>query len=198
MKRLGTAIAMVIAAASACALAQTPMTGGTMTATAPGKGVAVNTVEVTAKVEAVDRATRTVTLKAADGHERTITVGPEVKNFKHIKVGDLVAVRYVEALTLELKKGGKAIVARTDSMMGAKAKPGEKPAAGVGRQVHVTADVVAVDPATQTVTLRGPKRTVDLKLSDPEQFKLVSVGDQVDATYTEAMAISVEPSTGMK
>jgi len=57
---------------------------------------------------------------------------------------------------------------------------------------------VAVDPATQTVTLRGPNHTVELKLSDPAQFKLVSVGDQVEATYTEAMAISVEPSTGMK
>src|SRR5271155_2959690 len=97
MKRLGIAIAMVIAAASACALAQTPMTGGTMTATAPGKGVAVNTIEITAAVEAVDKAARTVTLKGADGHERTITVGPRVKNFKQIKVGDLVAVRYVEA-----------------------------------------------------------------------------------------------------
>jgi len=198
MKRLGITIAMIIAAASAGALAQTPMTGGSMTATAPGKGVAVNTVEITATVEAVDKATRTVTLKGADGHERTITLGPKVKNFKQIEVGDQVTVRYVEALTLELKKGGKAIVARTDSTTGARAKPGEKPAAGIGRQVRVTADVIAVDPATQTVTLRGPKHTVDLKLSDPDQFKLVNVGDQVEATYTEAMAISVAPATAMK
>jgi hypothetical protein len=29
---------------------------------------------------------------------------------------------------------------------------------------------------------------------DPKQFALVSVGDQVEATYTEAAAISVEPA----
>ncbi len=194
MKRLGIAAAVIIAAASAGALAQTPMTGETMTATAPGKGVAVNTIELTATVEAIDKATRTVTLKGEDGREHTITVGPKVKNFSHIKVGDQVIARYVEALTLELKKGGTAIVARTDTMQGAKAKPGEKPAGAVGRQVHVTADVIAVDPATQTVTLRGPNHTVELTLHDPAQFKLVSVGDQVEATYTEAVAIAVKPA----
>ena len=50
------------------------------------------------------------------------------------------------------------------------------------------------DPLTQTVRLRGPTRAVDLRVHDPEQFKLVAVGDQVEATYTEAVAISVEPA----
>jgi hypothetical protein len=35
-------------------------------------------------------------------------------------------------------------------------------------------------------------------MRDPEQLKLVKVGDQVDATYTEALAISVEPATAKK
>jgi hypothetical protein len=35
---------------------------------------------------------------------------------------------------------------------------------------------------------------IDLKVRDPEQFKLVSVGDQVEATFTEASALSVEPA----
>jgi len=51
-----------------------------------------------------------------------------------------------------------------------------------------------VNKKQQTVTLRGPKRTVDLKVRDPEQFKLIKVGDQVEATYTEAVAISIEPA----
>ena len=125
-------------------------------------------------------------------------IAAEVKNFDQIKVGDKVALRYMEALSLELKKGGTAPVARTDSTMGATAKPGEKPAAGVGHQIHVTANVVAIDAATQTVTLKGPKQTVDLHVADPEQFKLVKVGDQVEATYTEAVALSVEPAAAKK
>jgi hypothetical protein len=59
----------------------------------------------------------------------------------------------------------------------------------------VVADVVAVDAAKQSVRLRGPQRTVDLKVKDPEQFKLIKVGDQVEATFTEAVAISVEPAS---
>ena len=55
------------------------------------------------------------------------------------------------------------------------------------------ADVIAVDPKRSTITLRGPKRTVELKVRDPQQFELVKVGDQVQATYEEAVALSVEP-----
>jgi hypothetical protein len=43
------------------------------------------------------------------------------------------------------------------------------------------------------VTLRGPKRTVDVKVRDPEQFKLIAKGDQIEATYTEAIAVAVTP-----
>jgi hypothetical protein len=48
------------------------------------------------------------------------------------------------------------------------------------------------------VTLKGPKQTVDLKLNDPEQFKLVKVGDQVEATYAEALAVAVQPVAAKK
>jgi hypothetical protein len=199
MNKLSTLITAIVAAISLSALAQTPAaTGGSMTATAPGKGVAANVVEITASVQAVNKADRTVTIKGPRGHAETVEVGPEVKNFDQIKVGDRIALRYVEALSLELKKGGKTPVARTDSAMGATAKPGEKPAAGLGRQIHVVANVVAVDAATQTVSLKGPKQTVDLHVDDPEQFKLVKVGDQVEATYTEAVALSVEPVAAKK
>jgi Cu/Ag efflux protein CusF len=188
-------VAAVLAGTSVGVFAQAPAAqGGTMTATAPGKGVAANVVEITATVQEVNKADRTVTIKGPKGNVDTVTVGPEVKNFDQIKVGDQVALRYVAALSLELKKGGKAPVERTDSMMSGTAKPGEKPAAGAGRQVQVTANVVAVDAATQTVTLKGPQRTVSLHVGDPAQFKLVKVGDQVEATYTEAVALSVEPA----
>jgi hypothetical protein len=109
-------------------------------------------------------------------------------------VGDLVVVRYFEALTLELKKGGSGIRERTELDLADAAQPGERPAAGSAHEVHVTADVIAVDPQTQTVRLRGPTRVVDLKVHDPKQFELAQVGDQVEATYIEAAVISVEPA----
>ena len=54
-------------------------------------------------------------------------------------------------------------------------------------------DVVDVDAAKQSVTVRGPQRTVDIKVRDPEQFKRIAKGDQLEATYTEAVAIAVTP-----
>ena len=185
----------LVAAATVPAFAQKPeATGATTTETAPGKGTVTNVAKITASVEAIDAANRTITLKGPEGKVVTITAGPEVKNFNQIKVGDFLVVRYIEALTLELKKGGTALRQRTDRDMGVAAKPGERPAGAVGSKTTVVADVIAVDPKKQVVTLRGPERTVDLKLRDPEQFKLVKVGDQVEATFTEAAAISVEPA----
>jgi len=194
-----TIVSAVILAAIGLApvLAQTqpPAAGGAaVTSTSPGKGTAERVAKITAEVQAVDAANRTVTLKGPRGKIVTLAVGPEVKNFDQIKAGDFVVVRYYEALTLELKKGGTAMRERTERDVADRAKPGEAPAAADARQVRVIADVIAVDPKTQTVTLRGPNRIVDLKVRDPKQFKLVKVGDQVEATYTEAAAISVEPA----
>ena len=193
MRRLITGICSLVM----CVFASTApaQTGAVVVGKGPGVAGAMQTVKMTGTITAIDSATRAVTLKGPQGRELTITAGPEVKNFAQMKVGDQVNAEYLEALTLELKKGGKAIVARTEETgVASPAKAGDKPAGIAGRQVKVTADVVAVDPATQTVTLKGPKQTVDLKVRDPAQFKLINVGDQVEANYAEALAIAVEPA----
>jgi hypothetical protein len=169
-------------------------TGTAVMGKGPGVAGAAQTVKVTATITAINPATRAVTLKGPQGKEVTLTAGPEVKNFAQMKVGDLVNVEYTEALTLELKKGSTAPVGKTVEAGAMGAKPGERPAGVVGKQVTITAEVVDVNPQTQVVTLRGPERTVDLKVADPEQFKRVAKGDRVEATYTEAMAIAVEPA----
>ena len=181
----------------AAALAASPVlaqTGAVVAGKGPGAAAIAQTVKATATITAIDAATRAVTLKGPKGNEIVVTAGPEVKNFAQMKVGDQVDVEYVESLALELKKGGGAPVAATAKAGAAAAKPGERPAGMVGQQVTVVADVIDVNPQTQVVTLKGPKRTVELKVRDPEQFKLVKKGDQVQATYTEAMAIAVTPA----
>jgi hypothetical protein len=192
MNKLWTAIAVSLAVTVAAPLHA--QTGGAAVATAPGKAAIAQTVKVTATITAIDKTTRDVTLKGPQGNSMTVTAGPEVKNFDKLKVGSLVNIQMIEALTLELKKGGGLVVARTDKSGAVGAKPGEQPAGAVGRQVTVVADVIATDPATQTVTLKGPKQTVDLRIADPEQFKRVAKGDQVEATFTQAMAVAVEPA----
>jgi len=187
-------VVLGFAAAAALAVPAAAQTGGMMAGTAPGKAAVAQTVRIAATITAIDKATRDVTLKGPQGNEMTITAGPDVKNFDKLKVGDQVDVQYVEALTLELKKGGGMVVARTEQKGAVGAKPGEMPAGAVGRQVTIVADVVGVDAAKQTITLKGPQRTVELKIADPEQFKRIAKGDQVEATYTQALAIAVEPA----
>ena len=188
--------AMLLALSAGLALAQDKpgVTGGTVVASEPGKAVIAETVKVTATVTAIDKATRTVELKGPKGKTVSVVAGDEVRNFDQIKVGDMVVLQYVEALTLELQKSGAA-KAPAEQAAAVRAKPGEKPGGAVGRQVNLTAEVVKVDQKNSKISLKGPKgRIVDLKVNNPDQFKVVKKGDKVDVTYTEALAIAVEPA----
>lgn len=188
-----TAAAACLTAACLPALAQPTVKAASSAASAPGTGTITNAISISATVEAIDTTTRQLTLKGPKGNMQTVTAGSDVRNFEQIKVGDMVVVRYVESLTLTLKKDGKDLVSRVESSDAARAQAGDKPAGIVGRQVEVTANVIAINAKTQTLTLKGPKQTVELKVADPAQFKLVKVGDQIHGTYTEAMALSIEP-----
>ena len=189
-------LALIAAAFAATAYAQKPdVAGGTVVASEPGKAAIVRAVEVSAQVVGIDKATRTLTLKGPEGKAEDVVAGDEVKNFNQIKLGDFVVVRYAQALTLELKKTkGKAgdVTVREEA---ARAKPGERPAVAGVREVTALADVIAVDPKKSTITLKGPRgNVITLNVQNPDQFKVVKKGDQVEVTYTEALALSVEPA----
>ena len=168
-----------------------PPTTAVLAASAPGKGGVAGLVKVTATVVALDAATRTATLKGDKGKIVDVVVPPEAKNFDQIRVGDLVTVEYLRALTLELK--GKGSIRSGSSQAASAPAPAGAVAGGtVARQVVVMANVTAVNTKENFVTLRGPKgNSVDVSV-DPSQLKLVKVGDQVEAVYTEAMAVTVE------
>jgi hypothetical protein len=177
------------------AFAQQAPTGAVVTGSTPGKAAAAATVKASALVTKVDKATRTITMKASSGEIFDVVAGDDVRNFDQIKAGDEVVVQYVRALTLEVKKSGGA-ASRTETTDAVQAKKGEKPGGAVGRQITVMADVTDVNPKAKTITLKGPKgNTVVLDVQNPEQFKAVKKGDKVEAVYTEALAISVEPGT---
>ena len=149
--------------------------------------------EATATVVEINKSTRVVTLKGANGRMLDVVCGEEVKNFAQIHVGDNVKVSYKEALTLELKKT-RAPLKATASVSTVGAPAGSQPAGSTGVEVTVLADVVAVDPAKSTISLKGPAgNVIDLKVQNPDQFKVVKKGDQVEAVYTQAMAVAVTP-----
>ena len=113
-----------------------------------------------------------------------------------MRVGDTVTIDFYDTLALELKKGGTgAPASRTDSVRGSRAELGERPGGVATHETVIVADVIAVNPAGQTISLRGPGgRVVVLPVKDPEQFQRIAMGDQVQATYIEAAAISITPT----
>jgi len=67
-------------------------------------GVAVEAVDVSATVQAIDRPNRTVTLKGPDGKLVTTKVDQSVKAFATLKVGDSIHARYTEAVAISVEK----------------------------------------------------------------------------------------------
>ena len=189
------ALALIAAAFAAPAWAQKPdAEGGVVVTSEPGKVTAAGAVEITAQVVGIDKTTRMLTLKGPQGGVVDLVAGDEVRNFDQIKLGDFVVVRYARALTLELRKtkggAGDVNVRRT--------RRGRSPASGRQSPGRVRSPrsptVTAVDPKKNTITLKGPRgNVVTLDVQNPDQFKVVKKGDQVDVTYTEALALSVEP-----
>ncbi|WP_332672967.1 hypothetical protein [Aromatoleum sp.] len=169
-------------------------TGSTVTLSKPGKAAIVSSARITAEVLAVDKATRTVRLKGPQGHAVDVVCGEEVRNFDQIKEGDVVVAQYSQALVLDLKKGG-GIRERSERGTLERSAPGEQPAGMAARQVTIVADVIAVDPEKRIITLKGPDRIVDLEVQNPEHFNVVMKGDRVEAVYTEALALSIEPAS---
>lgn len=190
---LGLALAAAFSSTAPTAFAQAaPPQAAVLAASAPGQGVVAGKVRLSATVVAIDAAARTATLKGGSGRIVDVVIPPEVKNIDDIKVGDLVTVEYAQALSLQLMPAG-GIRSSTSETATAPAPAGAVAGGATARQVVIMANVTAVNRKTSTVTLRGPKgNSVDLHVADPGQLKRVKAGDQVEAVYTEAIAIAVD------
>ena len=193
MKKIIIPIAAAILSAPFVAMAQNAPQGAVMATKGPGEASVTEAVQLQGKVKSIDKQSRTVVVVGQQGKEVALTLGPDARNFDQIKVGDLVTLTYVQALALELHKSvnGGALGQPITSEQSVRAKPGDKPAGAIERTVNVTANVIAVNQKTQMVTLKGPNRTVELKVKDPSMLKDIKVGNQVDATFTEAIGIEV-------
>jgi ribosomal 50S subunit-recycling heat shock protein len=193
------AVALCVAlAATGCAgVSDTAPPAPSMTSPAtaqpPSGAVGADLVTTTARVKSLDQQTRRVALERADGSEVTFYADDTVRNLAQVEVGDEVTVTFYESLAYEVKKPGTATPGATMTEETARARPGEKPAGAGARVTTVVATIAGIDKSAGTVTLRGPAgRVTTIKARDPRNLERVAVGDLVEITYTEAVAISVE------
>jgi hypothetical protein len=161
--------------------------------TALPSGSEEQTTTATARVVAVNQKTRHVTLKGEDGKKFVIVAGPDVHNLAQVKKGDVLRVTYRESIAYQVNKAGTAQPGVSASTDVSRAPLGSKPSGSVTDTVKVRATITAIDKAGSHVTLRGPKGNETIvKVKDPSKLDMVHVGDVVDITYTEALAVAVE------
>jgi len=145
-----------------------------------------------APVDSIDAAKRTISLKAPHGIILTTKVDDAVKNLDQIKPGDTVVVKYYESMAWKLRKTTEANPKETTKKE-TEAPEGNEPGMIKMTTTEIVATIEKVDAATSSVTLKKPDGTdFTVKVKDPENLKLVKVGDQVDIRYSESTAISVE------
>ena len=163
-------------------------------APAPVAGtVGEETVTATATVRSVDMKTRHVTLEGDDGKRFTVVAGPEVRNLAQLKKGDVLRITYRESVAYQVNKPGKTMPGTATSTDVSRAPLGAKPGGSVTNTVTVRATIAAIDKAKSEVSLRNAQDKVTVvKVKDPTKLDQVAVGDIVDITYTEALAIAVE------
>ena len=157
-------------------------------------------IEATATVTAVDMERHLVTIQGPEGNSAVIQVTDQVKNLPQVKIGDRVDIQYYRSAIAELVKVDENTSLDT-AVSGVKAtRPeGDKPGGAIGLQVRRRAEVMFVDPFQKFITFLSPERglrKISLEHSPDLQHYLTELkkGDIVEVTYTEALAISLEPA----
>jgi len=171
--------------------------GGAAAQPAP---VAVEKTEtISATVASIDLQKRMIELRKGD-ETTAVQVSDEVRNLDKIKVGDEVVATYYQGLAAEFKKKGEGTPHGTiDASTGTARMPkgASTPGAAIGNKVTTTVIIEGVDNAKHAVTFVGPSgMTRTVEVMDPDARKFVSglkKGDEVQLTYVEALAVTVEP-----
>ena len=157
-------------------------------------------VEVTATVTGVDIEKRQVTIEGPEGNSTVIHVTDQVKNLPQVKIGDSVEIIYYRSAVVDLDTKKDNVELGTEvAAARASAPAGNKPAGAIGTEVKRTAEILFVDPIQKFIRFVSPDtgiRTVTLEHRPDLQhyLKELKKGDIVQVTYTEALAVSVEPA----
>jgi Cu/Ag efflux protein CusF len=149
-------------------------------------------VELKAKIVAIDRDTRRITLEDESGKVEEVYVGPEVKRFDELKVGDQLTFRVYESVVSRIRKPGETSPSVSSEPTITRGT-GPKPSGTIAQQMSATVTIIEIDTALPSVTVEtADGRTMSFKVADKKNLEGVKVGDRVEITYTVALVIAVE------
>jgi hypothetical protein len=142
-------------------------------------------------ITAIDQNARLVTLANKDSLSMDVYCGPEVQRFNELKVGDRVTFRYYESLVTAISRPDTAKPGDSSAVVGT---TGNRPGGTISTQRTVRVSIEAIDSTVPSVTIRTPSgNRMSFKVADKKNIEGYKAGDQVDITYTQALAVSVEP-----
>jgi hypothetical protein len=185
MSRKTSLVALALAVALAAPIAA-------QDAASKGAMGTVAKATVTATVVKVDSAKRILSLKDEKGEVTDVSVSPAVKRFGEIKVGDRLAITYMEALIISLAKADSATPLGSSVEQSVEPKKGDKPAGVATSRVKATVAVDSIDLAKRRITVHsadGEKHT--FRIENPKNAEGVKAGDKITVVYEEAVAVEI-------
>jgi hypothetical protein len=153
-------------------------------------------IQVAFSVEAVDAGKRLITLKGPQGNVGEYEVGEQIQRLGEIKPGDKINAEYTVAAVAELREPtaeekSAPLVDVTALERGTVEAP---PAGGLVRAVRVVTTIDAVDPANQSISVKGPEgNIVTARVEDSAVFQRLTVGQTIVVNFAETLVLSVQP-----
>jgi hypothetical protein len=152
-------------------------------------------LEIEAQITAIDIETRQISLTGPLGETVMLTAGPDVTRLKELVVGDTVTATYLTSIAAELREPTEEeemspFVEITDQV---RTESYELPGGAVARIIRAVCTIEGMNRITRTVTIldaRGMAHVIgDVQL---ESFELLTLGQKVIITYTEAVALTLQ------
>ncbi len=149
------------------------------------------TVSKTATIVAIDKTARMVTLQGKDGLSVNVLCGPDVQRFDALKVGVTVTVRYHESVVSAISRPGEK--PKDPLSTNVTRTPGAKPGGTIAQQQTATVTIEEIDSSVPLVSVKTESGSrLSFKVEDKKNLEGYKVGDKVNITYTQALAVSVK------
>jgi len=142
---------------------------------------------VTATVDRIERSSRVVTLRAEGNILQSVYVDPKVAAFGDLKVGDVVTVRYIESVIVQVRPNAKPDGVR-DTTEEAKKAGGDN----VIGQTKAVVTIENIDTQTSIVSYRtGNGLRAARLVQDKKLLEGLHTGDRVEITQTRERAVEI-------
>lgn len=161
---------------------------GQVAAAAQAPNVVTRESTFTTTVNRVERSSRVVTFKGEGGTLQDVYVDPSDTAFNDLQVGDVVTVRMVESVTVQVRPDAQPSDLH-DTTKEAKKAGGDQ----VVAQSKTVVTIEGIDPEKQLVKYRTQYNQPFVRIvSDKRLLTGLKPGDRVEVTLTRERAVDVQ------